>query len=253
MELFKDYAAYYDILYQDKNYQAEVDYVAQLMKRYAPAARTILELGCGTGTHALILADHGYTIHGIDLSHEMIVRAKEKAAQGHSQSVLFSQGDMRSIKLNQTYDVVLALFHVMSYQTTDSDIRASFNAISAHVKPGGLFIFDFWFGPGVTYVSPQVRIKRVDDSDVALTRIAEPTHHFDKQVVDVKYTLFAQHKADGTISQCAETHTMRYFFELEIQTLCDEYGFDFLVCEEWLSGKTPCKKSWSACVVGRKR
>jgi cyclopropane fatty-acyl-phospholipid synthase-like methyltransferase len=253
MELFKDYAAYYDILYQDKNYQAEVDYVAQLIKQYAPGSHTILELGCGTGTHALILADHDYMIHGIDLSHEMIVRAKEKAAHRHSQSVLFSQGDMRSVKLNQTYDVVLALFHVMSYQTTDSDIRDSFNAVSAHVKPGGLFIFDFWFGPGVTYVSPQVRIKRVDDSDVALTRIAEPTHHFDMQVVDVQYTLFAQHKADGTINQCAETHSMRYFFEPEIQRFCDEYGFDLLVCEEWLSGKTPCKKSWSACVVGRKR
>ena len=55
------------------------------------------------------------------------------------------------------------------------------------------------------------------------------------------------------MSHCEEKHSMRYFFEPEIQALCNEYGFDLLVCEEWLSGNALGKTSWSACVVGRKQ
>jgi len=54
--VFNDYARYYDLLYQDKDYQAEADYVAGLMKRFHLEARSILKLGSGTGIHASLLA-----------------------------------------------------------------------------------------------------------------------------------------------------------------------------------------------------
>lgn len=253
MDLFKDYAAYYDMLYHDKNYHGEIDYIVRLLQQHAPAARMILELGCGTGTHALMLAGRGYTIHGIDLSDEMIERAREKVSHAQIKNVSFSQGDMRSITSNTTYDAVLALFHVMSYQTTDVDIHASFKSVAHALKPGGLFIFDFWFGPAVIHLSPEVRIKRVDHGEIALTRIAEPTHYPEKKSIDVYYTLFAEHKNYSTMSSCKEKHSMRYFFEQEIIALCDEYGLDIIVFEEWMSSNVLDKTSWNACVVSKKR
>ena len=57
--VFDAYAQYYDLLYCDKDYSAEAEYVALLIRRYAPEARRILELGCGTGETSVALARSG--------------------------------------------------------------------------------------------------------------------------------------------------------------------------------------------------
>jgi ubiquinone/menaquinone biosynthesis C-methylase UbiE len=62
--VFADYARYYDLLYRDKDYAAEAEYVAGLIRKFHPAARSILELGSGTGIHASLPAEKGFTVHG---------------------------------------------------------------------------------------------------------------------------------------------------------------------------------------------
>ena len=66
--VFAKYSEYYDLIYTDKDYQKEVDYIDQLIQKYHPKAKTILDLGCGTGVHANLLAAKGYRVMGIDLS-----------------------------------------------------------------------------------------------------------------------------------------------------------------------------------------
>jgi methylase of polypeptide subunit release factors len=66
MSVFGAYARYYDLLYRDKDYAAEAQYVHRLIQSHALGARSILELGCGTGAHAVLLAGEGYRIHGVD-------------------------------------------------------------------------------------------------------------------------------------------------------------------------------------------
>ena len=51
ISLFQKYAAFYDLLYRDKDYAAEAEYVARTIRSIVPDARTILELGSGTGRH----------------------------------------------------------------------------------------------------------------------------------------------------------------------------------------------------------
>jgi len=59
MKVFENYARYYDLLYHDKDYNAEAKFVHQLLQIHAPETRSILELGCGTGSHAVLLAELG--------------------------------------------------------------------------------------------------------------------------------------------------------------------------------------------------
>ena len=82
--VFDAYAAYYDLLYRDKDYAGEAAYVHGLIRRYAPGARDILELGCGTGRHAEALMDLGFRVTGVDRSGEMVARARERAAGRHN-------------------------------------------------------------------------------------------------------------------------------------------------------------------------
>lgn len=80
-DIFQDkYAAYYDLIYSDKDYEAECNFVEEIFQEYSPhSIATILELGCGTGGHAIPLAQKGYRVSGIDISEAMIARARRKA------------------------------------------------------------------------------------------------------------------------------------------------------------------------------
>ena len=124
-KVFDAYAAYYDLLYQDKDYAGEASYVAGLIRHHHPAAKDLLELGCGTGSHAFELARLGYAITGVDRSLAMVRLAQERAPQFDAPNLNFMQGDLRSFRAGRSFDAVLALFHVMSYQTSNADLAAA--------------------------------------------------------------------------------------------------------------------------------
>ncbi|MCX8085039.1 MAG: class I SAM-dependent methyltransferase, partial [Calditerrivibrio sp.] len=123
------YAKYYDLLYKDKDYEAEVEYVDSLIKRYNPTAKNILDLGCGTGRHAELLCRKGYHVHGVDASEDMIKIAKERQCQG-SGSLKFTHSKIQNLNLSEKFDVIVALFHVLSYQTTNEDVLTFFKVAS---------------------------------------------------------------------------------------------------------------------------
>jgi len=68
MSVFKDYAAYYDLLYKDKDYPSECLYIHQLIPQYVSGANSVLNIRCGTGNHDFLLANLGYQVSGIDFS-----------------------------------------------------------------------------------------------------------------------------------------------------------------------------------------
>ena len=74
MTVFGAYSEYYDLLYTDKDYVGEVAFISGLLDEYAPGARSLLELGCGSGRHAAMLAEQDRTVHGIDISEEMLAK-----------------------------------------------------------------------------------------------------------------------------------------------------------------------------------
>src|SRR6266581_5500689 len=77
----RDYAAAYDDLYQDKDYLAETDLIENVFKLYGQSTvRRVLDLGCGTGGHAVVLAARGYEVVGIDRSAEMLERARARGS-----------------------------------------------------------------------------------------------------------------------------------------------------------------------------
>ena len=75
-----EYADAYDILYKDKDYVEECGLIDRFLKTYGNRpVRNVLDLGCGTGNHALPLAQLGYEIVGVDRSKGMLESARKKA------------------------------------------------------------------------------------------------------------------------------------------------------------------------------
>lgn len=255
MSVFVSYARVYDALYADKDYAAEAAHVAKHLRAGVPDARRLLELGCGSGLHAIELARSGYAVTGIDLSEAMLGRAAERrlTLDAQMQSRLrFVQGDARSCRLGERFDAALSLFHVLSYQTTDADMRAMLETSAEHLRQGGLFLFDFWYGPAVRAQRPTARVKRVMSGDSQIVRHAEPTTHERENCVEVRYrVVILEHGVQ--IDAFEETHRMRYFFMPEIEAALEYAGLECLSADELESGAPLGDGTWSACVTARKR
>lgn len=246
---FKDaYAHYYNSIYQDKNYTGEVDFILSLLNEYQPNTESILELGCGTGSHALILAEKGYQVDGVDLSPEMLKVLDEriqKLPPEITEKTSFWQGDIQSIRTGKKYDAVISLFHVMSYQTSNEALNAAFETAKEHLNPGGIFLFDCWYGPAVLSDRPVTRIKRLEDKQTSIVRIAEPGMSPNENLVEVNYQIFLSDRNDSTQNHFHETHSMRYLFQPEVKTLLEKNQLNFLQCREWITNNTPGFDSWN--------
>ena len=257
MSVFGYYAQYYDLLYRSKNYEAESAYVEDLMNRYAiKPVKTILELGCGTGRHALLFAEKGYTVHAVDFSENMLAAAQDRKRslpQEIADRLQFQIGDIRNVRRETSYNVVMALFHVMSYQAQHSDLKAVFANASAHLQKDGLFIFDVWYGPGVLTDLPVTRVKRMKDEKIMVTRIAEPEILPNDNLVDVYYEILVRNLKTDQIELLNETHRMRYLFQPELEAFMNVHDMELVAGEAWLTAEPLSLGVWNACFVGRKR
>ena len=253
MTVFGNYARYYDLLYKTKDYVSEARFVHQLLQKHAPAdSSSILELGCGTGAHAALLAKQGYHVHGVDLSREMLHRFEDRRAQlpvELNSKLASSHGDVRDVRLGKRFDVVLSLFHVMSYQSTNQDFAAAFATAKTHLRPGGVFIFDVWYGPAVLTDRPTERTKRLEDEFIEVTRTAKPVMHPNENLVDVNYELAIRDKTTGVSEELRETHRMRYLFKSEIELFSRSSDMRLVECGEWLTGRPAGFDTWGAYFV----
>lgn len=247
MSSFGDYSKYYNLLYRDKDYAAEVDYVDSLIQRWNPETKTLIEFGCGTGRHAALLAKKGYTVDAVDSSELMLAEAK-----GTVSGVNFYLGDIRVVDLGKKADGLISLFHVVSYQVDNEDLKRTFSTACAHLETGGLFLFDCWYGPGVLSDLPEVRVKRVETENVVLTRIAEPLLRPNENLVDVKYRIIIHDRKQGCFQEIEELHTMRYLFLPEIKMLLQDAGFVLVEAKKWMTIEQPGFDSWYICCVARK-
>ncbi len=253
MSVFGSYSDYYNLLYKDKDYAGETEYVHGLINKYQPNAKNILDLGCGTGRHDILLARRGYEITGIDMSEKMLAAANSQLSTSEFKNLnlKFIEGDIRTLRLGRTFDVVTSLFHVMSYQSGNNDLLAALSTVKTHLKPGGIFIFDCWYGPAVLTDRPTMRVKRLEDEKIVVTRIAEPVMHPNDNLVDVNYRVLVLEKATGKVEELKETHRMRYLFLPEIDLLLRKTGMEIIESSEWITGREPGFDTWGVCFVVR--
>jgi SAM-dependent methyltransferase len=254
MDAFGAYARYYDLLYRDKDYPAEAQYVQELIQRYAPGASSILDLGCGTGTHAEQFALRGYEVRGVDVSEGMLqsARARQSRLTPEVRARLdFSTGDVRSFRAGRRFDVVTALFHVVSYQVTDEDLAMTFATAAAHLAPGGIFLFDCWYGPAVLSDPPVVRAKRLEDAATSVVRTANPTMRPEENVTDVDYQVLVTDLASGQTEEIRERHRLRYLFGPELVQCLQAAGLEPVHFSEWFSDAVPSAGTWNVVMVGR--
>lgn len=242
MTVFGAYSKYYDLLYKDKDYVKESNYIAEMLGD----VKDVLELGCGTGRHANLLNKMGYKVFGIDFSESMIAEAKKLG-------INCQVADVRNFRDSKKFDAVISLFHIASYQNTDEDIINYFKTAAYHLKKGGKFIFDLWYKPAVLAQLPEKRIKELENDEIKVKRFCTPNHIVEKSIVEVNYDIEITDKKTGKTEYVKETHPMRYYSKEEIEKYASLAGIKIIKEEEWLTKKPASDKTWGVCFVGEKQ
>src|SRR3972149_4496145 len=162
--VFDRIAEYYDILHEDVDYAAECALLEKAFSRFLPSPpAALLDLGCGTGSHALILAERGHRGTGIDSSGGML-RVGRPKARGRPNPA-FVRADMRRFDLGRTFDAAVCMDGAFTHLLTERDLLEHLRTVRRHLRPDGGSVFEFaqpltreTEGPGWIYHDAPARI-----------------------------------------------------------------------------------------------
>ena len=250
----RDYADAYDALYRAKDYQGEVDLIERILVRHGLGGpRRLLDLGCGTGNHALPLAQRGHSVVGVDRSPGMLEQARAKALAAGAHSMVFSDGDIRSLDLGRQFDAVLMMFTVLGYQLEDADVAAALATVRRHLDPGGLFIFDVWNGPAVLADRPGSREISVGEGASRITRKTTASLDIPRHLCRVSFDL-ARVDAGGQVEQWREEHLVRYYFPEELERVLRQNQLELLHLRKFPDDEAPAdERAWNVVGAARAR
>ncbi len=131
--MYSDLVWIWPIISPPEDYIEEAGEFAAVMRQYAPTEiKTLLDLGCGGGHNDHTLRKH-FTVTGVDISEEMLA-----LAQKLNPDVRYLLGDMRTVRLGETFDAVF-IADSIDYMHTEDELRMAFETAYAHLKPGGIF------------------------------------------------------------------------------------------------------------------
>ena len=244
---FAQYARYYDLLYRDKNYAAEAQWVDAVLREAGGQADSLLDVGCGTGVHAREFARLGWQMSGVDASTAMIALARQRTPP--AMGIQFTQGLAAEFDLGRQFSAVVSLFHVASYHTTDDELIRMLANVRRHLLRGGRFVFDFWHGPGVLADPPVRRERRIEDDVIRVHRVAVPAHDTARQIIEVQYDVTIEPVAGGTTEKINELHRMRYFSVPELTPLLASAGFKLDRTHAGITADVLDARAWYGLIV----
>ena len=141
MDAYHALAASYDRLTNDVDYTATVEFYKQILKREGVRPETAVDLACGTGSVALLLAQDGLRVTGVDLSEEMLTVAQQKAC-GAENPPLFVCQPLQALCLPRGVDLAVCALDSLDYILDPADCREAIRRAYKALNPGGIFIFD---------------------------------------------------------------------------------------------------------------
>jgi len=209
-----------------------------------------MDLGCGTGTYSKLMTRLGLKVYGVDASTHMLKIARQKYKG--SKKLNFVKSNINNLKIYNKFDIISALFHIFSYNTSENEIDKFFSKSYLHLNKNGILIFDFWYESGVFNLQFPLKVREVDNSKYKILRITHSKWYKKiNQVFDIMNCIVLN-KKNKKVSKFKETHKMRYFNLKTIKKKLIENKFQFLESLDLQAGKPISTKSWGALVVAKK-
>jgi SAM-dependent methyltransferase len=246
------HAELYDLFYEEKPYAVEAAFVDACLRRHASRpGRQLLELACGTGSHAFELERLGYEIVATDSSEDMLDRAREKAAERAS-AVDFRYGDMRALEMPERFDAAMCLFDSIGYVRSNQALRATLGGVHRHLREGGLFVLEFWHAAAMLVHFEPVRVRKWSRGENEVVRVSRTRLDVPNQLAHVSYTI-EETDDSGLHNVLHEDQVNRYFLVQEMAGWLVGAGFEPLA---WHAGFTDAAEigadTWHVLAVARR-
>lgn len=194
----------YDFVHMSrgKDYTLEADTVLEVAARSLVDPRSVLDVACGTGHHLAVLARTVPRAVGFDLSEDMCGRAASTYPH-----LTFRVGDMRSIRLGETFDLVTCLFSAIGHMATVAELTEALVTMREHLAPGGVCIVDPWWAPE-QFLDGHVSSFTGRIGDATVTRVSHSSAKEGRSIVAVDYLVTSP---DAGTRHLHETHEISMF------------------------------------------
>lgn len=215
---YKNFSKIYDKFMKHCNYDEWSSEIEELIKRYNPDAKNLLDLGCGTG-ETLIRLKEKFSCEGLDLSEDMLKIAHKKLKNS---GVPLFLGDMREFDTRKKYDVIISLFDTVNHLTSLEDLDDLFKSVKNSLNDDGIYIFDVvdrkfmdkMFEKGIYFD---------DRKDMSII-----WEHFQEDDIDViEATYFVKNRA-GFFEKFKEMYEKRIFDRKELEKYCEKNNLSLL-------------------------
>src|SRR3989338_188772 len=243
---------YYDALYQDKDYKGEVTQILKWFKEVRKKnSENVLDVGCGTGSHAVFFAERGIRVTGTDIDEKAIKVAKEKMSAFPKKNHRFFTGDISKLD-EKRFDLATSLFHVVSYIMTRKDLERFFTEIGNRLNLEGIFVFDCWNGLAALIDPPRIKKSNIRYGSKMIDIVTVPKTNLFAQNVDVSNKITV--RGDGK----KEIFNFRYGQKLWTPDFLKDTlklaGFDVLSVSTWgKPRKKADEKDWKIVFVCKEK
>lgn len=218
---------YYDVLYGYKNYQAETEYLLEIIRpNISSQGKRLLDVACGTGRHIEYLKQY-FEVEGMDINEEILEFARRRNPE-----IRFHTGDMINFSLDDSFDIITCLFSSIGYVKTLENLQRAARCMARHVKPGGLLIIEPWFTPQ-NWQPDTVHGMFIDEPDLKIARI-------NTSKVEGRLSYFDLHHLIGTpqgTEYFVERHELGLFETLEVENALAEAGLQVSYDPRGLTGR----------------
>ena len=162
MDAYHELAFSYDRLTNDVDYGATVDFYYEILAREGLVPRTAVDLACGTGSVALLLAQRGLQVTAVDMSWEMLMVAQQKAQDAGVWAQFVCQ-QLQQLHLPRAVDLAVCALDSMDYILDPQDCKRAIARVYKALNPGGCFIFDVNTPEKLRAMDGQVFLDEDDD------------------------------------------------------------------------------------------
>ena len=221
MNSYSFLAGCYDQLTYDVRYRDWADYIEKHFQKRGLPGKTVLDLGCGTGSLTVELAQRGYEMIGVDLSPDMLAEASEKAQDIEGISPMFLCQSMDKLDLYGTIDACVCCLDSINYVTNPQKLKKTFERVHLFLMPGGLFLFDINTVEKLMGLDGQVFLDETEDTYCVWRAEYEKRSHICSYFMDI----FQLDEESGLWERGEELHQERAYTVDELTTYLKDAGF----------------------------